>query len=143
MIRFASLAIALLFVGCAVKQTTGGPRATAPDDTFSCYTRVLAEMEYRLENTDRGSGFILAVKEDGTGDLVNEATVTIIPASSGGGSDVSVTMRSIRASSLSMPSVPNVIRRASPAGIEPATPGMTLTGDAEEDLDALSEACVS
>ena len=142
MIRLASLAIALLFVGCAVTQTTGGPRATAPDDTFSCYMRVLAEMEYRLENTDRGSGFILAVKEDGTGDLVNEATVTIIPAS-GGGSDVSVTMRSIRASSLSMPSVPNVIRRASPAAVEPATPGMTLTGEAEEDLDALSEACVS
>ena len=83
MIRVASLAMVLSLAGCAATQTMGGPRAAGPDDTFSCYVRTLAQMEYRVENTDRGSEFILAVKENSglfSGEYVNEATIMIVPA---------------------------------------------------------------
>jgi hypothetical protein len=139
MIRITSLAIVLLFVACAPAvignrrstgtQTTGGARTAPPDATFSCYMRTLVQMQYRVEDSDRGSGFIRGVKEDGglrRGESANEATVVVAPASSGGGSTVSVTMRRVRG--------------ATTGGRSSGE--MTMTALAQADLEVLSGACM-
>ena len=108
----------------------GGSRTASPDDTFSCFMRTLAQVEYRVENTDRDSGFIMAVRENTgifSGEYVNEATVMIIPATEGQGSDVSVTMRRAQ---------------VTPAGGR-SSAGVTMTGDSRDDLELLSGACIS
>ena len=100
----------------------------APDEAFSCYMGMLAEMGYRVEAIEGDSGLIRAVKEDGGqlfGEYANEATITI--DADDDGSDVSVTMRRTR--------------MTTSAGRSSA--GMTMTRDAQEDLSALSAACVS
>lgn len=126
--RIASLAIIPLFVGCAAVQTVGGTSAMAPDETFSCYMGMLAEMGYRVEAIEGDSGLIRAVKEDGGqlfGEYANEATITI--DADDDGSDVLVTMRRTRMT----------------ASAGRSSAGMTMTRDAQEDLSALSAACVS
>ncbi len=125
------LAIVLSFVGCAYKAQRTGVRAAAPDNTFSCYVQVLAEMEYnRVEELDRSSGFIRAVKEDGADQRALrgfgfglEANVAIVPDSSTDGSDVTVRIRRIHIPSNN--------------GFHP------IPAEGWEDLEALSEACVS
>lgn len=138
MIRITSFTIVLLFVACAPAvignrrstgtQTTGGARTATPDATFSCYMRTLVQMQYRVEDSDRGSGFVRGVKEDGglrRGDA-NEATVVVAPASSGGGSTVSVTVRRVRGTTTGGRS----------------SGEMTMTGVAQADLEVLSGACM-
>ena len=124
------LAIVLSFVGCAYKAQRTGVRAAAPDNTFSCYVQVLAEMEYRVEELDRSSGFIRAVKEDDADQRALrglgfglEANVTIVPDSSTDGSDVTVRIRRIHIPTNN--------------GFHP------MTDEGWQDLEALSEACVS
>ena len=99
----------------------------APDETFSCYMGMLAEMGYRVEAIEGDSGLIRAVKEDGGqlfSEYANEATITI--DADDDGSDVLVTMRRTRMTTSGRSSA-----------------GMTMTRDAQEDLSALSAACVS
>ena len=125
------LAIVLSFVGCAYKAQSTGVSAAAPDDTFSCYVRVLAQMEYNWgEELDRSSGFIRAVKREGADQrslrglaFGLEANVAIVPDSSTGGSDVTVRIRRIHLQTRN--------------GFHP------MLDEGWEDLEALSEACVS
>ncbi len=123
------LAIVLSFVGCAYKAQRTGVRAAAPDNTFSCYVQVLAEMEYnRVEEFDRSSGFIRAVKEDADNWFTGlgfglEAIVAIVPDSSTDGSDVTVTTRRIH--------------------IPTNNTFGQMNTEGWQDLEALSEACVS
>ncbi len=125
------LAIVLSFVGCAYKAQRTGVRAAAPDNTFSCYVQVLAFMEYGVEELDRSSGFIRAVKRDDADQRGTysgfayglEANVAIVPDSSTGGSDVTVRIRRIHLQTRN--------------GIHP------MLDEGWEDLEALSEACVS
>ena len=140
MIRITPLTIVLLLVGCGrpmyfepwqnlvvpAVQTTGGARTATDDDTFSCYLRFLPQMQYRVEESDRGSGFIRSVKKDGAGEYANEATVVVAPADTGGGSTVSVAVRRIW-----------VTTSSGRSGDE-----MTMTGAAQADLEYLSVACM-
>jgi hypothetical protein len=139
MIRITSLTVVLLFVACRptvsrirgapAVQTTGEARTATPDATFSCYMLTLVQMQYRVEDSDRGSGFIRGVKEDGglrRGESANEATVVVAPASSGGGSTVSVTMRRVRGTTSGGRS----------------SGEMAMTGVAQADLEVLSGACM-
>ena len=87
-------------------------------------------MQYRVEDSERDSGFIRAVKEDGgliSGDYANEATVVVAPADTGGGSTVSVTVRRVRGTT---------------SGGRSSADEMTMTGAAQADLEYLSGACM-
>ena len=98
MIRVASLAIVLFFVGCASAPQRMVTRAASPAYTFSCYVQVLSGMEFSRIESDRGSGVIQAERRPALFDGVRpvtlggvvRVTVTIVPATSGDGSDVTV-----------------------------------------------------
>ncbi len=132
------LAIVLLLVGCASATQWMGVRAAAPEDTFSCYVQVLAEMEYdRVEEFDRSSGFIRAVKQDTFDPRLprpaisysgDQATIAIAPASTGGGSDVSVDIHRVW------------ISRTGDLGRLPTR--RPLRSAIRQDLETLAEACV-
>ena len=92
------------------------------------YLRDLLRLKAHVLGPHGDSGLIRAVKEDGGqlfSEYANEATITIDPADDG--SDVSVTMRRTRMT----------------ASAGRSSAGMTMTRDAQEDLSALSAACVS
>ena len=132
------LAIILLFVSCAPTNQRMVARTAPPDDMYSCYLQVLAEMEYDLvEEADRSSGVIRVLKVGDSGSYwpyeAHEATVAIAPDSTGDSSNVSVTIR----------------RFSLPPGLLPGLPSsdvrsrnLRMTEDGWRDLETLSEACV-
>lgn len=122
------LTLALVVTACVpAVQSARSVRPTPPDETFTCYMRELAFMEYRVEDSDRESGFIRAFKEETgvlfSGEYGNEATIIIIESDPG--SEVNVTMRRVRIDSSGGRS----------------TMGMSMSGDAQAELAALQSAC--
>ena len=130
----------LLLAGCtAPMQTVRGARPTVPDQTFSCYLRLLAQMEYRVEDSDLDGGFILEVKETGNAmsePYASEATISIAPASNGDGSEVSVTMRRTHV----IPSEDRISAGMPALGPVPVFLG-PMNDEGQRDLDALTGAC--
>jgi hypothetical protein len=130
-----SLAIALLAAGCVTAPVSSlTTSANSVGGTYSCALRELTRLNYVLLGADRDAGFIRAERKTSGGvlsvlggaDFYSEISVTVLPATTGSGSQLRVhsTM-------------------AKDEGRGRTTRDMHNTGPAKKDADLLHAACGS
>lgn len=125
----AALLLTCAVIGCGASTKQVAAISTlAPADAYTCAMRELATRKFVVQNTDRASGFVKAERSVGglfSGDYVDEITVTVLPATSGAGSDFRVAAQRARVSS-------NGAR---------STGGMVAPKSLRSEADAIGAAC--